>query len=37
MDGKVLVLDLHGMFYHRIVLNSGEADAARVIAWAKAG
>jgi hypothetical protein len=33
---NVLVLDLHGMFYHRLVLSCAEADARRVIAWAKA-
>jgi hypothetical protein len=33
---NVLVLDLHGMFYSRVVLSSSEEDAARVIAWAKA-
>jgi hypothetical protein len=32
---KVLVLDLHGMFYGRVVLSCGEADAARVVAWAR--
>jgi hypothetical protein len=34
---NVLVLDLNGMFYSRVVLSSSEEDAARVIAWAKAG
>src|SRR5262249_20436166 len=33
---NVLVLDLHDMFYHRVVLGCAEAEAARVIAWAKA-
>jgi hypothetical protein len=36
MAANVLVLDLHDMFYHRVVLSCAEADAARVIAWAKA-
>jgi len=30
---NVLVLDLHDMFYHRVVLSCAEPDAARVIAW----
>jgi hypothetical protein len=34
---NALVLDLHGMFYGRVVLSSSEEDAVRVIAWAKAG
>jgi hypothetical protein len=34
---NVLVLDLHDMFYHRVVLSCPEAEAARVIAWVKAG
>jgi hypothetical protein len=33
--GNVLVLDLHDMFYHRVILSCAEADARRVIAWAK--
>jgi hypothetical protein len=33
---NVLVLDLHDMFYHRVLLSCAEADAARVVAWAKA-
>jgi hypothetical protein len=33
---NVLVLDLHDMFYHRIVLSCPQAEAARVIAWVKA-
>ncbi len=33
---NVLVLDLHHMFYHRVVLSCVEADARRVIAWTKA-
>jgi hypothetical protein len=33
---NVLVLDLHGLFYRRVVLSCTAADAARVIAWAKA-
>jgi len=33
---NVLVLDLHDMFYHRVVLSCAEADARRVLAWAKA-
>jgi hypothetical protein len=33
---KVLILDLHDMFYHRVVLTCADADARRVIAWAKA-
>lgn len=32
---NVLVVDLHDMFYHRILLSGAEADAARVVAWAK--
>jgi hypothetical protein len=37
MAANVHVLDLHDMFYHRVVLSCPEADARRVIAWAKAG
>jgi len=33
---NVLVLDLHDMFYGRVVLSCAEADARRVIGWAKA-
>jgi hypothetical protein len=33
---NVLVLDLHDMFYHRVVLSCPQAEAARVIAWVKA-
>jgi hypothetical protein len=33
---NVLVLDLHDMFYHRVVLSCPEADAQRVIAWTRA-
>jgi hypothetical protein len=33
---NVLVLDLHDMFYGRVVLSCQEADAARVVAWTKA-
>jgi hypothetical protein len=33
---NVLVLDLHDMFYHRVLLSCAQADAARVVAWAKA-
>ena len=33
---NVLVFDLHDMFYHRVLLSCGEAEAARVVAWAKA-
>jgi hypothetical protein len=32
---EVLVLDLHDMFYHRLVLSCAEAEAARVIAWTR--
>jgi hypothetical protein len=32
---NVLVLDLHDMFYHRVVVSCAETDAARVIAWVK--
>src|SRR5262249_44542710 len=32
---NVLVFDLHDMFYHRVLLSCTEAEAARVIAWAK--
>jgi hypothetical protein len=32
---NVLVLDLHDMFYQRVVLSCAEADARHVIAWAK--
>jgi hypothetical protein len=35
MATNVLVLDLHDMFYRRVVLSCVEADAAHVIAWAK--
>ena len=37
LAANVLVLDLHGMFYGRVVLSTSEPEAARVIAWAKAG
>jgi hypothetical protein len=33
---NVLALDLHDMFYGRVLLSCGESDAARVVAWAKA-
>jgi hypothetical protein len=33
---NVLVLDLHDMFYARVLLSCEKADAARVVAWAKA-
>ena len=33
---NVLVLDLHDMFYGRVLVSCRETDAARVIAWAKA-
>jgi hypothetical protein len=32
---NVLILDLQGMFYGRVVLSCDAADAARVIAWAR--
>jgi hypothetical protein len=32
---NVLVLDLHDMFYGRVLLSCRESDAARVVAWAK--
>ena len=32
---NVLVLDLRDLFYRRVVLSCVEADAARVVAWAK--
>ena len=32
---NVLVLDLHDMFYHRVLHSGAHADAARVVAWAK--
>ena len=32
---NVLVFDLLDMFYHRVLLSCTEAEAARVIAWAK--
>jgi len=32
---NVLVLDLHDMFYQRVVLSCAQEDAARVVAWAK--
>jgi hypothetical protein len=33
---NVLVLDLHDMFYHRVLLSCSQADATRAVAWAKA-
>ena len=33
---NVLVIDLHDMFYHRVLLSCGQAEAARVVAWARA-
>ena len=33
---NVLVLDLHDMFYGRVLLSCPQADAARAVAWAKA-
>jgi hypothetical protein len=33
---NVLVLDLHGMFYGRVVLSCTAEDAARVLDWVKA-
>ena len=33
---NVLVLDLHDMFYHRVLVSCAQADATRIGAWAKA-
>ena len=32
---NVLVIDLHDLFYHRVLLSCLEADAVRAVTWAR--